>query len=276
MDNGAGPQGLGSIGATWELNYGAWPPQAGPRDQVLPRPERGARIQARQGNARPVTPPTPAPAPSRRCRVTAPTTPGRRSRPTTGRRSPPARGSGSSRRRSRARDTVIAGPSGLELGEVLRSRHRLPGHAQRGPPRRQRDLRAERLAQGLAPQALCTKRSTALDPVPTHLKKDAAPLSKLPLRAGARADLPSGARVPRRLADQGDRPGSRRRPAALGLRHGRQGQGAEHRRPRRRARVGASCCPSSRARRPRARRSPPPTALRGEPNRAYKTASNGG
>ena len=25
MDNGAGPQGLGSIGATWELAYGAWP-----------------------------------------------------------------------------------------------------------------------------------------------------------------------------------------------------------------------------------------------------------
>ena len=27
MDNGAGAQGLGSIGATWELNYSAWPPR---------------------------------------------------------------------------------------------------------------------------------------------------------------------------------------------------------------------------------------------------------
>ena len=27
MDNGAGPQGPGSIGATWELDYGAWPPK---------------------------------------------------------------------------------------------------------------------------------------------------------------------------------------------------------------------------------------------------------
>ena len=27
MDNGDGPQGPGSIGATWELSYGAWPPK---------------------------------------------------------------------------------------------------------------------------------------------------------------------------------------------------------------------------------------------------------
>ena len=27
MDNGAGPQGPGSIGATWDLGYSAWPPK---------------------------------------------------------------------------------------------------------------------------------------------------------------------------------------------------------------------------------------------------------
>ena len=54
MDNGAGPQGLGSIGATWELNYGAWPPKQARADQVLPRSGRRARLQARQGKLRPL------------------------------------------------------------------------------------------------------------------------------------------------------------------------------------------------------------------------------
>jgi uncharacterized protein len=36
MDNGAGPEGLGSIGATWELNYSAWPiPSMAPTDFYL-------------------------------------------------------------------------------------------------------------------------------------------------------------------------------------------------------------------------------------------------
>ena len=65
-------------------------------------------------------------------------------------------------------------------------------------------------------------RSTALDPVPTHLKGDAAPLPRGHVLARARPDLPGRARVPRGLAHPGDGRGGRRRPAALGLRDGRR------------------------------------------------------
>ena len=53
---------------------------------------------------------------------------------------------------------------------------------------------------------LDARASTALDPFPTHLKQDAAPLPQGPLRARARADLPGGPRVPRRVADPRDDP----------------------------------------------------------------------
>ena len=118
----------------------------------------------------------------------------------------------------------------------------------------------------------CPRRSI---PFPTHLERDARAAAQGPVRARAGADLPGGPRVPRRLAHPGDDPGHRRRSPALGLRHGGQGQHAQHDRARRRARLEPGAAGgrgrhrqghSAAGRRPRcaasptARTRPPPTA----------------
>ena len=55
---------------------------------------------------------------------------------------------------------------------VLRARHRPPGHAQRDPARRR--TRPTSRTAGCAPRtASSARRSTALEPVPTHLRRDA-------------------------------------------------------------------------------------------------------
>ena len=120
------------------------------------------------------------------------------------------------------------------------------------------------------------QRSTAIDPFPTHLKQDAAPLPRgryvlvrVPIfpvahafRAGSRIRVTVEAR--------------RRRPPALGLRDGRQGPDASTR-SRSAARAPSSLVlpviPGATA---KGTPLPGPTALRGEPNRAYSAASNGG
>ena len=71
MDNGGGPQGPGSIGATWELGFGSWPPKEAKADPLLPRPGRRARSQAGEGlvgrvHRRPEGPPAPDAAGRRR------------------------------------------------------------------------------------------------------------------------------------------------------------------------------------------------------------------
>ena len=99
MDNGAGPQGPGSIGATWELDFSSWPPkeaQAPTRYYLGPSGALGAKPAKRSHRRLHGRPEGPARA--RRCPATARRTPGRRSRPTTGRRSRPARASASSSR----------------------------------------------------------------------------------------------------------------------------------------------------------------------------------
>ena len=84
-----------------------------------------------------------------------------------GARWPRARASASSPARSPG-TSVIAGPSSLDV--YLKSSaqgHRPAGHPQRGAARRQRDLRPERLAARLAPQAerrARPRRSTRPDP----------------------------------------------------------------------------------------------------------------
>ena len=203
MDNGAGPQGPGSIGATWELGYGAWPPKQARPTTLLPRPERRARRQARQGGLGPLHRRPEAPARKQ-------TLPGDGAEDAWKAQppynwAPVAAGKGlgfvSRRARQGHRDRRPVEPR--PLAQVLGARHRPPGDAQRGPPRRQRDLRAERLAARLAPQARRASARRRSIPFPTHLKQDAAPLPEGQLRAGARADLPGGARVPRRARGSG-------------------------------------------------------------------------
>ena len=104
MDNGAGPQGPGSIGATWELGFerlaAARRLQRDARAASAPggalAPTRAAQATTAAYVADPERAPAPDAAGRRRRR-----TPGRRSRPTTGRRSPPARASASRPRRWR-------------------------------------------------------------------------------------------------------------------------------------------------------------------------------
>ena len=97
-----------------------------------------------------------------------------------------------------AKDVVIAGPSSLDVYlkssardtdlQVTLSEVRPDGnetYVQNGW------LRASH-------RKLDRKRSTALDPFPTHLEQDAAPLPKGRYVARARADLPRGPRLPRR------------------------------------------------------------------------------
>ena len=165
MDNGAGPQGPGSIGATWELDYGAWPPQAGARRRGTSsaRTARSARSPPRHA------PPRYTADPGARPKQTLPgngaddawkAQPPYNWAPRRGRQGPRVR---VERARQGRRDRRPVEPR--HLPQVVRARHRPPGHAQRGAPRRQRDLRAERLAARLAPQA----RPQALDrprPVP--------------------------------------------------------------------------------------------------------------
>ncbi len=153
MDNGAGPQGPGSIGSTWELGFDAWPVR-----QVRATPYYlGAR-----GTLRRASPPGAGTAayvadPDARPAQTLPgdgETDAWKAQPPYDWR-PLAAGKGVgftsasavARRDRRRRVEPRRAPA------LLRARHRPAGHAERGASRRARDLRAERLAAGLAPQA---------------------------------------------------------------------------------------------------------------------------
>ena len=76
------------------------------------------------------------------------------------------------RRRHRARRYRQRRP----LGAVVEARRRPRGDDQRGAPRRQGDLRAERVAAGQPARASTTAASTDLLPVQTHTKADVEPL----------------------------------------------------------------------------------------------------
>ena len=161
------------------------------------------------------------------------------------------------------------------LPQVLGQGHRPAGDAQRGPGRRQRDLRAERLAPRLAPQA----ERPAVDrarPVPHAPEEGRREASQAAVRARAGADLSRGARVPRRARGSASRS---RRWAAIG----RAGPSPRWTRARTNntialggARASSLVLPVVAGATAKGTPLPAPTALRGEPNRAYKTASNGG
>jgi uncharacterized protein len=273
MDNGAGPQGLGSIGATWELSYSAWPPRAVRGTRYFLR-SNGAlgRKPARRRVASYVADPSARPAQ---------TLPGNgeadawKAQPPYN-WAPVAAGKGLGWvSQPLARDVVIAGPSSLDLHlrssardtdlQVTLSEVRPDGnetYVQTGW------LRASH-------RKLDARRSTSIDPVPTHRHRDAAPLPRgrftlvrVPIWPVAHA-FRAGSRIRVTVeATGGDRPrwqfatvdrGRARNTVALGGRlasklvlpvvAGATAQGTPL---------------------------PPPTALRGEPSRRYTIASNGG
>ena len=277
MDNGAGPQGPGSIGATWEIDTTGWPrARAAPDDVVAGRPGRPDAHATRAGPRPPPTSPTPRARPRQ-------TLPGNGE---DGRLEGPAalrleagrggQGPGLHHRRRWRRTSSSPGPSSLDLRlrssardtdlQVTLSEVRPDGqetYVQNGW------LRASH-------RHLDARRSTADDPVPdapAPRRRADAPRAG---RARARADLPGRARVPGRVADPGHRPGRRRRPPALGLLDDRPRPDAQHGHAGRRAGLAPRPARARRARRPRAPRCRRATALRGEPSRAYVAASNGG
>jgi hypothetical protein len=178
MDSGAGEAGLGSIGATWELGYDAWPVRELRRRRSRRRgPGRSpARRPAQTGQASYTPDPRarraqtlPGPG-ARRGRVEGPAAvrvaPGRAGKGLgLHRPSQLARRSSSPpvvldvRLRATARDTDLQ----VTLSEVRPDGRET--YVQNGW------LRASH-------RRLDPRRSTAVDPVPTHLREDAAPLPR--------------------------------------------------------------------------------------------------
>jgi len=273
MDNGAGPQGPGSIGATWELGFSSWPPKQakaaryylGPGGALGTKPAAASTAQyTADPNARPrqtlpgdgaedawkAEPPyTWAPVAANKG---------------LGFTTPPL-----------TQDVVIAGPSSLDLFlkssrpdtdlQVTLSEVRPDGnetYVQNGW------LRASH-------RKLNAKLSTALDAFPTHVKSDAA---RLPAGAFALVRVPifpvahafrAGSRIRVTItATGGDRPrwdfatvdkGNTRNTVALGG-----------------ARASSLVLPVIAGATAQGTPLPGATALRGEPNRSYVPASNGG
>jgi hypothetical protein len=160
------------------------------------------------------------------------------------------------------------------LPEVLRAPHGPPGDAQRDATRRRRDVRPERFAPRLAPQAV-RRPIHAARPGPDALETRLRAPAPAPVRARTGADLPGGARVPGRLTDPGDLEaagGDRPRRDFGTIDHGRARNTIALGGPRA-SRLVLPVLPGATA---RGTPLPPSTALRGQPGRRYAPASNGG
>jgi uncharacterized protein len=274
MDNGGGPAGPGSIGAAWELGFDAWPV----------RQAKASTYYLGKGGALSAT----KPSASGTASYTAdPSARPKQTLPGDGaedawKAQPPydwaplAAGKGVGfTSAALKRDVVIAGASSLDVFlkssapdtdlQVTLSEVRPDGnetYVQNGW------LRASH-------RKLNARLSTATDPVPTHLAQDAAPLPRgayaavrVPVYPVAHA-FRAGSRIRVTVqAPGGDRPrwdfatidkGKARNTIALGG-------------------VWASklVVPVVRGATAKGTPLPAPTALRGEPNRTYRVASNGG
>ena len=127
------------------------------------------------------------------------------------------------RDRSRRRAPVAA---------VLDAGCRPPGHRQRGAPGRQRDVRAERLAEGERAQARHDQQQPARSAQhaararPQHARLGCQPDAQEQVRRSRDPAVLRGSRLPRRLADQGHDRCSERDSADLGIHpDGAEGRG---------------------------------------------------
>ena len=253
MDNGAGSLGPGSIGATWELEL----------QRLAAARGRGRRATTSAPNgALGDKPAKPAPASytadprrarRRRCPATATADAWKAQPPYNWAPLAAGKGVGLGYRAAGAGRGHRRPVEPRPLPQVVGAGHRPAGHAQRDPARRQRDLRPERLAARLAPQARCA-------PVDLDRSRPDAPRARRRAAAEGRFTLvrvpifAGGPRLPRRLSHPGDDRGDGRRPPALGVRDHRQGDDAQHGRARGRAARRGSCSRWWPARPPRARR----------------------
>ncbi len=273
MDNGAGPQGLGSIGGTWELTYDAWPVrQAQPTTFFLGGKGELAATKPAAGTAAYVA--DPRARPQQTLAGDGSTDAWKAQPPYSW--APLAAGKGVGFVTPvLSQDVVVAGSSSLDLYlkssaadtdlQVTISEVRPDGaetYVQNGW------LRASH-------RKLDAKVSTAIDPVPTHLKSDGAPLPagaftlvRVPIYPVAHA-FRAGSRIRVTVqAPGGDRPrwdfasvdrGRTTNTLSLG--------GANASRLVLPVVSGGTALGTP---------LPPPTALRGEPSRTYVAAANGG
>jgi uncharacterized protein len=273
MDNGAGPQGPGSIGATWELAFDSWPPKParatryflGPNGALGPKPgQASSATYTADPRARP-----------------SQTLPGDGAADAW-KAQPPYNWAPLAARKGLGfvtaplgRDVVIVGPSSLDLH--LRSSAR-DTDLQVTLSEVRPDGRETYVQNGwlrASHRKLDPRRSTALDPFPTHLARDAAPL---PRRRFALVRVPifpvaHAFRTRSRIrvtvqATGGDRPrwdfdtidkGRARNTVRLGG-----------------ARASSLVLPVVAGATAQGTPLPGATALRGQPSRAYAAASNGG
>ena len=176
MDNGAGPQGPGSIGATWEIGVGAWPPkQARATRYYLGRGGALGSRPARSSSARYTADPSARPKQ---------TLPGDGSGDAWKAQppynwTPVAAGKGLGFVSAPVtRDLVIAGPSSLDV--YLKSSAR-DTDLQVALTEVRPDGNETYVQNGwlrASHRKLDPRQSTAIDPVPTHLAEDAAPLPR--------------------------------------------------------------------------------------------------
>jgi predicted acyl esterase len=274
MDNGAGPAGPGSIGATWELGYDAWPiRQARPTRFYLGRGGALTRARPRAG-ATAAYVADPAARPSQTLPGNGEGDAWKAQPPYDWRPLAPGKGIGFVTG-ALGRDVVIAGSSSLDVR--LRSSAR-DTDLQVTLSEVRPDGRETYVQNGwlrASHRALDRRRSTALDPVPTHLERDAAPLPRgryalvrVPIFPVAHA-FRAGSRIRVTVqAPGGDRPrwafasvdeGRTRNTIALGG-----------------ARASRLVLPVLSGATAKGTPLPPPTALRGQPSRVYAPASNGG
>lgn len=273
MDNGAGAQGPGSIGATWELASGAWPPPAAKATNYWLSP--GGALGAKPGKSSSASyRADPGARPNQ-------TLPGDGSADAW-KAQPPynwaplagGRGLGFTTA-PLARDLVIAGPASLDL--YLKSSAR-DTDLQVTLSEVRPDGKETYVHNGwlrASHRKLDAGKSTALDPVPTHLKRDAAPLPKgrytlvrVPVYPTAHA-FRAGSKIRVTVqATGGDRPrwdfdtidsGNTRNTIALGG-----------------ARASKLVLPVLAGAGAQGTPLPAATALRGQPSRTYVPASNGG
>ena len=273
MDNGAGPQGPGSIGATWELAAGAWPPPAAKATNYWLGPDGG--LGAKPGKSSSASYRA---DPSARPNQTLPgdgSADAWKAQPPYN-WAPLAGGKGLGFTTAPlARDLVIAGPASLDL--YLKSSAR-DTDLQVTLSEVRPDGKETYVHNGwlrASHRKLNAGKSTALDPVPTHLKRDAAPLPKgrytlvrVPVYPTAHA-FRAGSRIRVTVqATGGDRPrwdfdtidsGNTRNTIALGG-----------------ARASKLVLPVLAGAGAQGTPLPAATALRGQPSRTYVPASNGG
>ncbi|HEV2999452.1 MAG TPA: CocE/NonD family hydrolase [Solirubrobacteraceae bacterium] len=274
MDSGAGPAGPGSLGAAWELGFDAWPPrELAPTTYYLgPGGALDRRPPAAAGEVAYVADPAARPAQ---------TLPGsgdadawRAQPPYDWRPVAPGRGLGFATA-PLDRDVVLAGPASLDLYlrssardtdlQVTLSEVRPDGdetYVQNGW------LRASH-------RRLDRRRSTVLEPVHTHLARDAQPVParrytivRVPIMPVAHA-FRAGSRIRVTIqAPGGDRPRWRFSSVDRGRTRNAVGLGGAY--------ASRLVLPVVEGATALGTPLPPPAALRGQPTRRYAAAANGG